>query len=263
MALWLEYEHGFDQKMGFLKRLMIALRFSRAALVLFRHVPEDAIPFIQSLYYENRIQELQNEKKGLEEKLRSYKFEEKMKELSAESMRLFKAELAQRYQWNGPRVRFEKKDFRGNSSAFNREYPVILSTTYSIKGTLAIDHTYDYLIVDEASQVDLATGVLAFSCAKNIIIVGDQQQLPNVLTQEDIRTADAIWNRHAFDHRYHFASHSMLASAVEIWEDAPSVLLREHYRCHPKIAGFFNQKFYNGDLIVMTSDSGEKGVFCV
>ena len=260
MALWLEYEHGFDQKMGFLKRLMIALRFSRAALVLFRHVPEDAIPFIQSLYYESRIQELQNEKKGLEEKLRSYKFEEKMKELSAESMRLFKAELAQRYQWNGPRVRFEKKDFRGNSSAFNREYPVILSTTYSIKGTLAIDHTYDYLIVDEASQVDLATGVLAFSCAKNIIIVGDQQQLPNVLTQEDIRTADAIWNRHAFDHRYHFASHSMLASAVEIWEDAPSVLLREHYRCHPKIAGFFNQKFYNGDLIVMTSDSGEKDV---
>ena len=71
---------------------------------------------------------------------------------------------------------------------------------------------------------------------------------------------DAIWNRYSFDNRYHFASHSMLASAVEIWQDAPSVLLREHYRCHPKIAGFFNQKFYNGELIVMTADREENDV---
>ena len=47
-------------------------------------------------------------------------------------------------------------DFRRNSAEFTREYPVVLSTTYSIKGTLSVDHIYDYLIVDEASQVDLA-----------------------------------------------------------------------------------------------------------
>ena len=34
------------------------------------------------------------------------------------------------------------------------------------------------LIVDEASQVDLATGVLAFSCARNIVIVGDYEAAP-------------------------------------------------------------------------------------
>lgn len=62
---------------------------------------------------------------------------------------------------------------------------MVLSTTYSIKGTLSIDHIYDYLIVEEASQVDLAAGVLAFSCARNIVIVGDLKQLPNVLTEEE------------------------------------------------------------------------------
>lgn len=62
---------------------------------------------------------------------------------------------------------------------------MVLSTTYSIKGTLSIDHIYDYLIVEEASQVDLATGVLAFSCARNTVIVGDLKQLPNVLTEEE------------------------------------------------------------------------------
>ena len=34
-------------------------------------------------------------------------------------------------------------------------------------------------------------------------------------------------------------------------------LLREHYRCHPKIIEFCNQQFYDGELISMTTDSGE------
>ena len=151
-------------------------------------------------------------------------------------------------------------DFRGNATAFNQEYPVVLSTTYSIKGTLSVEHVYDYLIIDEASQADLATGVLAFSCAKNVIIVGDLKQLPNVLTGEDIQAADEIWDRHPFDEMYHFSQQSLLSSAVDRWKDAPSVLLREHYRCHPKIIGFCNQKFYQGQLIVMTEDHGEDHV---
>lgn len=52
----------------------------------------------------------------------------------------------------------------------------------------------------------------------------------------------------------------MLTSAIEIWPSVPSTLLREHYRCHPKIAAFFNQKFYKGELIVMTEDHGEEDV---
>ena len=260
LSLWLEYEHNADKKPGFFKRLLIALRFSRAALAIFKYVPEEAIPFLQDLFYKAKLQELQEERLSLEEKLRNYRFDAKMEELRTKSMKLFKADLAQRYAKNPRRAIFEKKDFRSASEAFTVEYPVILSTTYSIKGTLSTEFVYDYLIVDEASQVDLATGVLAFSCAKNIIIVGDQKQLPNVLTPQDIKTADAIWNKHKFDERYHFATHSMLASAAEIWHNVPSVLLREHYRCHPKIAAFFNQKFYNGELIVMTADQGEQNV---
>ena len=260
LSLWLEYENNTEKKPGFLKQLLIAFRFSRAALAIFKYIPEEAIPFLQDLFYKTKLQELQEEKKSLEEKLRNYRFDTKMDELRTKSMKLFKAEMAQRYAKNSRRAIFEKKDFRGASDAFTAEYPVVLSTTYSIKGTLSTEFVYDYLIVDEASQVDLATGVLAFSCAKNIIIVGDQKQLPNVLTDDDIKIADAIWNKHKFDERYHFATHSMLASAAEIWHNVPSVLLREHYRCHPKIAAFFNQKFYNGELIVMTEDHGEQDV---
>ena len=40
------------------------------------------------------------------------------------------------------------------------------------------------MVVDEASQADLLTSVIAMSCAKNIIVVGAIKQLPNIITRE-------------------------------------------------------------------------------
>ena len=34
----------------------------------------------------------------------------------------------------------------------------------------------------------------------------------------------------------------------------PRTLLREHYRCHPKIIGFCNQKFYKNELVILTEE---------
>lgn len=262
LALWMEFEQHAEHetRLGLLQKLSIMFRFNRGALKLFLRSPELVIPYLQNQFYFVKKQELENEKDTLNRKLEHYSFDEKMDELAQKSLRLFRAELATRYPWKSERKRFEKSDFRRESAAFTNEYPVVLSTTYSIKGTLGIDHIYDYLIVDEASQVDLATGVLAFSCARNIVIVGDLKQLPNVLTENDIRTSDAIWQKYSLDERYRFSTHSLLSSALGIWRDAPVTLLREHYRCHPKIINFCNQKFYHGQLIVMTQDYNEPDV---
>lgn len=259
LALWMEFEQHAEHetRLGLLQKLSIMFRFNRNALKLFFRTPEMVIPYLQSQFYTVKKRELEDEKQRLIQKLEHYAFDAKMDELTQKSLRLFRWELAMRYHWESGRRCFEKNDFRWNTTEFTHEYPVILSTTYSIKGTLSTDYVYDYLIVDEASQVDLATGVLAFSCARNIVIVGDLKQLPNVLTETDIRISDEIWQKYSLDERYHFSTHSLLSSALETWKDAPVTLLREHYRCHPKIINFCNQKFYQGQLIVMTKDHGE------
>ena len=65
------------------------------------------------------------------------------------------------------------KDLKSNWQEVQKEYPIILSTTFSSLSSLHQDVVYDYLIMDEASQVSVETGALALSCAKNAIIVGD------------------------------------------------------------------------------------------
>lgn len=53
--------------------------------------------------------------------------------------------------------------------------------------------------MDEASQVDIKTGALALSCAMNAVIVGDDKQLPNVVSQEEEIALNAIQSTYHVD----------------------------------------------------------------
>lgn len=263
-ALWMEVEqHAIKgTRMHLLQKLSILFRFNARAIKLFLRAPEQVIPYLQNQFYNIRRKELEEEKQAQLYKLERYAFDAKMDELTRKSLQLFRADLAARYLWQSGRMRFEKYDFSEKAMEFTREYPVVLSTTYSIARTLP-NYAYDYLIVDEASQVDLATGVATLSCARNLVIVGDLEQLPNVRTDAAKRIDKEIWQKYALEECYHFSEHSLLSSALKTWSTAPVTLLREHYRCHPKIIGFCNQKFYHGQLIAMTKDRGESDVLTV
>lgn len=58
-------------------------------------------------------------------------------------------------------------------------------------------------------------------------------------------------------------NNSILESILNIIPNVPHTLLLEHYRCHPKIINYCNQKFYNNKLLIMTEDHGEKDVIKV
>ena len=119
---------------------------------------------------------------------------------------------------------------------------------------------FDYIIMDESSQVDLITGVLALSVARNAVIVGDLKQLPNVITTDNKNTIEEISKKYMIPSNYDYLQNSFLSSVSNTVPDAPKKLLQEHYRCHPKIIQFCNKKFYDGNLIVMTEDKGENNV---
>ena len=91
-------------------------------------------------------------------------------------MELFKTHLLKKYNIDEDRKQFNSDYLWKDFISFTVEYPVILSTTHSLRNCTQKDFLYDYLIIDEASQVDIVAGGLALSCAKNVIIVGDLKQ---------------------------------------------------------------------------------------
>lgn len=218
---------------------------------------------LQELYYKTRKAELEKIIHKDESFLKMQHVDQLTEQLREESMQYLKYSLYCRYGCRSARMVFDSKDLFTKSSMVLKEYPVVLSTTFSSKNSLNPRTVFDYLIMDEASQVDVATGVLALSSAKHAVIVGDTAQLPNVVSEDLKKRAQAIWKSYQLGTGYNFSEYSFLESVCTILPNVPRTLLREHYRCHPKIIEFCNQKFYNGQLIIMTQDQGESNVLTV
>ncbi len=208
---------------------------------------------IERLYYTKRLSEIEELIASKQNKLGSFRFDQKMKEYTADSMKLFKAKLAQMYPSSRHKNEYRDiSDFKRKPKEFNADYPLVLSTTYSITTSLGTEYLYDYVIVDEASQVDIVTGALAFCCAKNAVVVGDMKQLPPVVDSETERKVKMIFAKYAVPEVYRYETHSLLSATLTVFKGVPRVLLKEHYRCHPEIIEFCNKRFYNGELVVMT-----------
>ena len=223
--------------------------------------PETIINVLETAYYVSRKREIENELCTIETSLKTINIQQRVKELRQLSLKALKNTIAKRF--TGERKRFTIKTIKPQTETFLKEYPVVLSTTYSAKACISKDMVFDYLIMDEASQVDIKTGALALSCAMNAVIVGDDKQLPNVVSHEEEQALQAIQSTYNVDEKYQATQNSFLQSCVKVFADAPVILLREHYRCHPKIIDFCNQRFYNGELIAMTSDNNEDKVLKV
>lgn len=220
------------------------------------------ITYLQYLFYTTKRAELTSEIASLQEELAKVDAKQKMDALTKLSMDYLKAILYNRYGSKQMRPRFAMDAIWKQPSEILKEYPIILSTTFSSRSCLK-DATYDYLIMDEASQVDLATGALALASAKNAVIVGDLKQLPNVIPEDQRKLSEAVFESYRLSEGYNYADNSFLKSICAVIPDVPQTLLREHYRCHPKIIGFCNQKFYQNQLVVMTEDHNEPDTLCV
>lgn len=263
IALWQECRTISEKKRkpGILFQIKAFFRYGITDRNFFRQDIAKIITTFQAMYYHARTAELDEETKEIQEYLSGVD-RGLPDELINQSMLVLKDKLARKYGSRASRPLFDEDDLWKNPSHVLEEYPVILSTTFSSRNSLNTKVTYDYLIMDEASQVDIATGALALSCAKNVVIVGDTKQLPNVVTEEVKAKAKAIFERFDINDGYQYTK-SFLQSVMEVRPDVTQTMLREHYRCHPKIINFCNQKFYRGELIIMTTDKGEEDVLKV
>ena len=214
---------------------------------------------LQTLYYVNRLKELAAKITDSEQQLRSYDAKSLTKTLTDCSLTLLRTVLNDKYK--DGRISFvDTKDMWRQAEEFHKQYPVVLSTTFSARSCMLGETPYDYLIMDEASQVSSYTGILALTCAKNAVIVGDTKQLPNVETEEDRMKLREIAKPYNIADGYDCAEYSFLESVLKVIPNVTETMLREHYRCHPRIINFCNQKFYGGNLLVMTEDNGEENV---
>lgn len=214
---------------------------------------------IQNQYYKEKIVEIKERMTEIEGILKDKSYDDELKGLQEKSEKYFKAFLANKYK-NLLREKFMINNYlyKDNFKKFIFEYPIILSTTHAISHSRNRNFKFDYLIIDEASQVELIPGIIALSTAKNVVIVGDKNQLSHI-PEEKIKKSEykELSEHYNVSYEYDYYENSLLNSFDFIFKDDIKVLLREHYRCDRRIIEFCNRKYYKGELICLSKQEQE------
>ena len=220
-------------------------------------LPNGADPLgeLQGLFLASNIKSLEHQCGVYSEKIKGTK--DKNDRLRELSLKILKHLLFQRFGGEIKRAVFSTDDLFLKSREFLKEYPVVLSTTFSATSNINPHYRFDYLIMDEASQVDIAAGALALASADNAVIVGDLKQLPNVVDDHMEAVASAVFAQYELPEAYRYSTNSFLSSICALYPKIPQTLLKEHYRCDPLIIGFCSKQFYDGELIPMKTTSSE------
>lgn len=251
------------KRVGIFLKLKLILLYGIGDFKFYKKSINEIINVYDKIYYTLKEKEL-NE--AIEKDSKRFELLSKnniIETLKNNSISILRAYLKNKYKNKKERKIFTLEDLNKKSEKFILEYPVIFSTTYSIGKCLNKDFKFDYLIIDEASQVDLITGALALYNAKNTVIVGDRKQLPNVIPTDSLSKIEELSKKYNIASNYDYVKQSFLTSIIESLNYVNKVLLKEHYRCHPKIINFCNKKFYNNELVILTEDKGEEDVMKV
>lgn len=146
-------------------------------------------------------------------------------------------------------------DYKRIESMLTRLMPICAVTSLSARGRLPFSAgCYDLVIIDEASQCDIASIIPLLFRAKRAVIIGDPNQLKHITTMTRQQDKELV-AKHKIDALWSYCINSLfdLANAVGHGDDL--VHLRDHHRSHANIIDYSNREFYNGLLRVATDYS--------
>ena len=140
----------------------------------------------------------------------------------------------------------------GQVSAF---LPAWAVTALSARWRLPlVPGAFDLLVIDEASQCDIASALPLLYRCKRAVIIGDPMQLrhisavPEALDIQKLQAhglADGYWS-------WSYTTNSLYDLASSLTYAEGVVQLRDHHRSHPDIIGFSNRYFYDSALRIAT-----------
>jgi very-short-patch-repair endonuclease len=142
-----------------------------------------------------------------------------------------------------------------------RYRPVWAISTLSVPSRVPlIAGLFDYVVIDEASQCDIASVLPLIARAKRAVVVGDPMQLsfiPQLSRQQEHALMDAA--------RLPKTGRSQIAQSINSFFDfaekrpmTQSLFLADQFRSASGIVDYINQEFYGGRLVARREDDDLK-----
>lgn len=146
-----------------------------------------------------------------------------------------------------------RKKFNHLQQKMTAFLPCWAVTSLSAKGRVPFQPgIFDLVVIDEASQCDIASVLPMLYRAKRAVIIGDPKQLSHISTIS--KTQDlSLLQKYSVDMGWAYSTNSLYAMASSLSDPSQIIQLRDHHRSFVDIIEFSNAEFYDGKLRVATN----------
>jgi len=144
-----------------------------------------------------------------------------------------------------------------NVKKLQKVFPIVITTCISAHKLGAPTPMFDMVIMDEASQCNTAVSLVPIIRGENLMLVGDPQQLSPVILLDEV-VNQKLREKYKVIEEYDYRKNSIYKVFLACDSVSDEVLLHNHYRCHEKIIGFNNKKYYNSKLKICTKSKESK-----
>lgn len=120
-------------------------------------------------------------------------------------------------------------------------------TSLSIKNSFPLhDNLFDLIVIDEASQCDMASILPLLYRANRIVVIGDPLQLPHISAVKDFEEQYLEEKLKLDNHKLNYKNNSLYDFCFEaaISSEIETYFLNEHFRSHEQIIKFSSENFY-------------------
>jgi hypothetical protein len=111
---------------------------------------------LQREFYRLKVQTIGKEIELLDGQLQKNSFDTLLQEYEKCSKELFRSKLHEKFS-DLEKLELNATNYKYKFDKFIERFPVMLSTTHSLRNCIPEDFLFEYLIIDESSQVDLLT----------------------------------------------------------------------------------------------------------
>lgn len=146
-----------------------------------------------------------------------------------------------------------RKQFTTLQEKMQKYLPCVAVTSLSAKSRIPFEAgLYDMVIIDEASQCDIASVLPLLYRAKQAVILGDQQQLSHICSLSATQDTRLL-EKYGIDLRWSYSACSLYSVAASMIDSTQAISLRDHHRSHGDIIGYSNTEFYKDTLRIATA----------
>ena len=124
------------------------------------------------------------------------------------------------------------------------QYSLVAGTAWLLTSS-KLEQKFDYLFVDEAGQVSLANLLAMSTCARNIVLLGDQMQLGQPI--QGVHPGES--GKSTLDY--------LLKGEATIAPDL-GIFLKDTWRMHPDVCRFISEAVYDGRLEAEAKNANQR-----